>query len=438
MILDCANAVIANNKERMPKNLWTQKENKEKVKVVELENANKEAQYAADVIKDLVGNQGYANSDIVVLYRTNAQSRYFEEALSREGIPYKTIGSISFYARAEIKDILAYLSLIDNPKDDLSLLRIINVPKRGIGEKTIAALDDYKEFKGWSYYETIQHLEEVPGLTTAQKKKFLQFRDLIEDLRSKIEDQELSEKIRIIYEDTGYKTLLESEKVENGSLRKENVEELVTAAKQFTMTSDDISISAFLENAALSSSTEEMDNEGTVSLMTLHSAKGLEFPVVFLTGLEEDIFPSYRSIQTNDIEEERRLCYVGITRAQEKLYITYANERMQYGNLFRHLESRFIDELPKDKIEVVYPNGKINKRVRKRSDNIYKSIELDKVLKHTQTIERSSEEIGTGDRVKHSQFGQGMVVEVGKNGLLTIAFPGIGIKKIVDSFVTKV
>lgn len=421
----------------MDKNLWTQKESDEKVVVAELDTAGEEAKYAVEEIKRLIEEKGFGYDDFVVLYRTNAQSRNFEEALMRSGIPYKTVGSISFYARAEIKDILAYLSLIDNPKDDLSFLRIINVPKRGIGEKTVAALDAYKDFKGWSYYETILNLEEVPNITSAQRTKFLAFRSLIEGIKEKIEGIELADKIRTIYEDTGYKTLLESEKVDNGSFRKENVEELVTAAKQFTMTSDDISVSAFLENASLSSSTEEYDNEGAVTLMTLHSAKGLEFPVVFLTGLEEDIFPSYRSVQNNDVEEERRLCYVGITRAQEKLYITHALQRMLYGNVYRHFESRFLDELPEDKIELVYPNGKKAIRIRKRIDFEPNTVEKEKILKRSPAIKNIPVDFESGQKVKHATFGIGTIVQVGAKGLLTIAFPGTGMKKISSDFVEK-
>lgn len=412
----------------MPKALWTNnsKENSKAV-VTEVGDGNQEARYVVSQIKRLRDNNKYDYDDFVILYRTNSQSRYFEDALRRASIPYKTVGGISFYARAEIKDLIAYLSLINNEKDDLSFLRIINQPKRQLGAASLEKLTQFAEFKGWSLYETVKNIEEVPTLTKKVKDRFISFRNIIEELKEDAKEDTLPELIEKIYVKTGYSDLLSSDKTDNGETKMENVDELINAAQQHIMEQEDKSINGFLENSSLSSSVDEVSDEKQVNLMTLHSAKGLEFPVVFLVGMEDDLFPSFRANESGDIEEERRLCYVGITRAQEKLFLTFADRRMMRGQTYMQYPSPFIDELPEQYVQ-------FNTVDRSKDKRITFTSEATSDLYKTQEVSTSTQK-QSGDKVYHKVFGKGTVIQVDK-GLLTIAFPGVGIKKIDESFVT--
>lgn len=436
VILSCANAVIHNNRGRKEKNLWTQNDNGkfDKVSLSSFEQGYDEARWVARQISALQAENGYSYDDFAVLYRTNAQSRLFEEALSRAGIPSRTVGAISFYARAEIRDMMAYLSVLNNPKDDISFLRIINTPKRKIGAATIEKLQQFAAFKHWSLYETVLNAEAVPTLTAGPKEKVRALAGLFKELAAAAAQDPVDVLLEKIYTDSGYEAMLRTEKVDQAESRRENIEELISAAKDFTQTSDDTSATAFLETVALTASTDDMEGDaGQVTLMTLHSAKGLEFPVVFMPGMEDGIFPGWTSREDPEkLEEERRLCYVGITRAREKLYLSHADRRTIYGREQIQMPSEFLDELPEECIEKdarVVRAAKItakrpDRTIHKPGAGLFASGGLSKT---------SGAAYKQGDKVAHKKFGIGTVVSAGST--LTVAFPGIGIKKLDPGFV---
>ena len=353
-ILDASNAVIQNNQERIEKNLYSKNGTGDKITLYEAFDNYQESRYIAQKIEQL----NYDKNDIAILYRTNAQSRSIEEAMMSNGIPYKVVGGLKFYDRKEIKDIIAYLKLIYNHNDNISLKRIINEPKRSIGDTTVNKLEQYAQKNEMSIYEALKHLDEVEEINQRAKSLLENFYTLMEEITPFQYEYKLSEYISYILERTGYApSLRQDNSIENQS-RLENLEEFINVASEFEQddfvldSEDDLGILGnFLTQVALVSDIDELqDNEKSVTLMTLHAAKGLEFPVVFLAGLEEGIFPHTRSLggyeNKSELEEERRLMYVGITRAKEKLFLTYAKERKVYGHIQTNPKSRFIDEIP--------------------------------------------------------------------------------------------
>ena len=403
-ILNAANSVIKNNRERKDKNLWSNNDSGEKIKYRIVSNEKEESSYVASEIKDLI-SKGIKEEDIAILYRTNAQSRVVEEEMLKRNIKYRVVGSFYFYNRKEIKDLLCYLRLINNHKDDVSLLRIINTPKRGIGEKTIDNLTDVATLNDTSIYEAISGGKE------------LEFKKLIEELTKDSETLSLTELIDNIINKSGIKKELTSSKLLEDEIRLENINEFKSITKSYEEEYGSATLSDFLEEISLvSDMTEHQDGSNRVSLMTVHSVKGLEFDYVFLVGMEEGIFPHYNAINdgtSSAIEEERRLCYVAITRAKKVLYITTAESRMLFGNTNRNMPSRFIEEIDKEYLDIENKN-KINTIITK----------VKKVVDKNATYE-------IGERISHTDFGEGIVISIDKS-ILTVAFPHpIGIKKLM-------
>ena len=403
-ILNAANSVIKNNRERKDKNLWSNNEEGDKIKYKKVSNEKEEASFVVEEIKTLL-SKGVKEEDIAVLYRTNAQSRTIEEEMLKKNIKYRVVGSFYFYNRKEIKDLLCYLRLISNHKDDVSLLRIINTPKRGIGEKTIENLINTAESSNTSIYEAI----------TSGKE--LVFKNLIEELTQDSQSLSLTELVDTILEKSGIKKELTNSKLLEDEIRLENLNEFKGVTKNYEEEYGTANLEEFLEEISLVSDiTEHQDSSSRVSLMTVHSVKGLEFDYVFIIGMEEGIFPHYNAINDGSnsaIEEERRLCYVAITRAKKKLYITSADTRMLFGNTSRNLPSRFINEIDKEYIEI---DG--NKLLNKIGINIKKKID--------KNIEYS-----VGEHIMHTDFGEGVIISVDKS-ILTVAFPHpTGIRKLM-------
>ena len=403
-ILNAANSVIKNNKERKDKNLWSNNEEGSKIKYKEVSNEKEEASFVGTEIKRLL-SEGINEEEIAVLYRTNAQSRVIEEEMLKKNIKYRVVGSFYFYNRKEIKDLLCYLRLINNHKDDVSLLRVINTPKRGIGDKTIENLTEEASINNLSLYETIN------------KGKELEFKNLIEDLTKASESLSLTELIDEILEKTGIKKELSSSKLLEDEIRLENLNEFKGVTKSYEEEYGTASLGDFLDEISLvSDMSEHQDSSNRVSLMTVHSVKGLEFNYVFIVGMEEGIFPHYNAINDGSksaIEEERRLCYVAITRAKKELYITSADSRMLFGNTNRNMPSRFIDEIDKEYIDKERPTKveKVLTKVRKAVDK-------------TATYE-------VGEHISHTEFGEGIVISVEKS-IITVAFPHpFGIRKLM-------
>lgn len=403
-ILNAANSVIKNNRERKDKNLWSSNETGDKIKYKKVSTEKEEASFVVEEIKNLL-SQGITEEQIAVLYRTNAQSRTIEEELLKKNIKYRVVGSFYFYNRKEIKDLLCYLRLINNHKDDVSLLRIINTPKRGIGEKTINNLITSAEENNTSLYDTI----------TSGKE--LAFKELIEELTKDSEKLSITELVDTILEKSGIKKELSSSKLLEDEIRLENLNEFKGVTQTYEEEQGNANLEDFLEEISLVSDiTEHQDSASRVSLMTVHSVKGLEYNYVFIIGMEEGIFPHYNAINdgTNSaIEEERRLCYVAITRAKKKLYITSADSRMLFGNTTRNLPSRFINEIDKEYIEI-----DSTKQLTKVINNIRKKI--DKTAEYT-----------VGEHIVHTDFGEGVIIAVDKS-ILTVAFPHpTGIRKLM-------
>ncbi len=397
-ILRAADSVIKKNTEQILKNLWTENSEGEPIVVIECKDDKDEAEKVVHFIKEEVRKNKYNLRDFVILYRTNAQSRLFEDALRREGFPYTIVGSVAFYKRKEVKDLLAYLKVIVNPRDDESLLRIVNFPNRGIGETTIERVKAFAVAKGLSIFEAMCKAYSIPGLTERARNSVLKFCALIQkyiELKDKISAGELA---RVLVDDIGLIRYYKQEGTPEAQQRIENIEELLSAITEFSSENpEDGVLEKFLEEVSLIADIDTWENKrDAITLMTLHSAKGLEFPVVFITGLEEGLFPISNSIYNpKELEEERRLFYVGITRAMKKLYLTYARERMRAGNLFAQRKSRFLDEIP---FEVV---------------TFYKS-KGERKERHREV--KSDQKFTVGSLVVHDVFGLGIVVDVSGSG----------------------
>ena len=448
-ILNAANEVIRHNRGRKDKTLWTANEEGPLVQFKQFENASEEA----DAIVRDIRNSSSEYQDCAVLYRTNAQSRLIEEKCLQHNVPYRMVGGVNFYQRKEIKDILSYLKTIANGRDDLSSLRIINVPKRGIGATSLGRVQAFASEHGFAVYDAFCRAKAVPGLGKTAEK-ILKFTELIEDFRNRLDEETYSihDLIEDILDETGYQKELETEGEIEYQTRLENIEELINKAVSFEGEHEHPNLNEFLEEVALVADIDRMDDsENRVTLMTLHSAKGLEFPKVFMVGMEDGIFPSHMTISYGDdgeMEEERRLCYVGITRAKEELYMSLTEKRTLYGKTNVAIASRFMEELPEECIERLYKVKKelsyskasynmLDKYTKKYMSTISKSKVADKV---NATIKDSNKEtnpddIKLGSKVHHPKFGVGTVVSIIGTDV-TIAFDQQGIKKINKEYTT--
>ena len=455
-ILDVANEVIKNNAGRKDKRLWTSVKDGTKVIFNVYENGYEEARGIAEDIAHRHLHDGKDYSDFAILYRTNAQSRSLEEKLIEKNIPYRIYGGINFYARREIKDILAYLKTIDNARDDLAVKRILNVPKRGIGAASVAKVDDYAYENDITFYVALRQAKEVPGLQRAVSK-VEGFVTQIEVLKSKSQYIGVGKLIEEIIETVGYSDYIdaESESDEQATERRQNIDELISKAVQYEETVDEPSLSGFLEEVALVADIDNLDeNNDMVSLMTIHSAKGLEFPIVYLAGMEDGLFPSYISISTgdeSDIEEERRLCYVGITRAKETLIMSAARMRTVRGETQMNRTSRFVREIPKELLaesaqmlkkhsEYSSITGKDHMElpVRKRGQVAFNSYQRE-TISNTVFDKKtdSAPDYTVGDRVRHIKFGEGTVADMingGRDYEVTVDFDTAGRKKMFAGF----
>jgi DNA helicase-2/ATP-dependent DNA helicase PcrA len=407
-ILDAANGVIRHNRERKEKNLWSELGEGEPVRVIEVEDEHAEARYVAAEIALLV-EEGFSGSEIAVFYRTNAQSRVLEDVLVRQGIAYQVIGGPRFYERAEIKDLIAYLQVLDNPYDAVSLLRIANRPRRGIGDSTLARLQTWADQREISLWEATAEAE-MAGVGAAPQKALKTFRATIVSLMAAAQEYEVPELIEEVLARSGYMESLEAERTIEAQGRMENLQELVSVAREWREQAQDTTLSAFLQEVSLYSDQDEIRGDGSlVTLMTLHNAKGLEFRAVYLIGMEEGIFPHSRSIEEQGIEEERRLCYVGMTRAQERLTLLHASSRMLYGGRNHNLPSRFLDEVPDKHVE--------RERLRPASWSGYGAPRQSQIAPRDDVPDLS-----TGDSVRHSTLGEGVVVRIEAGGLVTVRF----------------
>ncbi|MCK5080810.1 MAG: UvrD-helicase domain-containing protein [Candidatus Moranbacteria bacterium] len=424
-ILDAAHCVIEKNVNQKKKKLWTKNEDGELIAVLEVENEKKEANQIVKEIKRAQKEDGETLSDFAILYRTNAQSRALEEAFLKQAIPYKIVGGLKFYQRREVKDILAYLCFLTNPSDEINFERIINQPARGLGKKTVEKLIQCAQDKGVSLLEVVNSGDLVEYKINAGKLKTLnEFGKLIKNIRRDRKKLTVSELINKIYVDSGYRKMLLKEGDE-GEVRHENIQELLTVAQKFDGNKED-DLANFLEEVALVSQTDQdLEEQDSVLLMTLHSAKGLEFNRVFLVGMEEGLFPHSRSIiNPSEMEEERRLCYVGITRAKKKAYLFFTNYRNIYGSTQASVKSRFLEEIDQELIE--------QEMVQEDLDSGFYE---DPTLLEEDPFEPSSgiADLKDGDRVSHPDFGNGMVVS--KEGdLVTVAFPKLGLRKLSVKF----
>lgn len=443
-ILDAANEVIQNNYGRKSKKLWTSKDGGSSIKLYKAYNEHDEGNFISDKISEIARAEDRSLSSFAILYRTNAQSRVLEEALIKANIPYKIVGGLKFYDRKEIKDIIAYLRLIQNPVDNISLKRIINVPKRGIGKTTLDKVEAYSIEKGESMYSVILDAEEVPGLSQRAINQVKSFATMIGKFIAMKEILGVRDLIENVIDSIGYVKELEEEDTIESRTRIENIKEFLSVAMDFEERSEEKTIEEFLANISLLSDIDRTDDEveNAVTLMTLHSAKGLEFPVVFLVGMEEGVFPSSRSmVSEEELEEERRLCYVGITRAEEILYMSYASVRTLYGNTTYNGPSRFLREVPDALVEDLNdskPSQTTISTPQSTSSNLDSRLFRGYTLENTRTkIEEKKGDFKTGDKISHKIWGIGTIVQVkgsGDNLELTVAFNSQGIKKIMAAF----
>lgn len=472
-VLDAANAVIRNNKGRKSKTLWTDQGEGSRIHFRQFDNAYEEAEFVADDVKRKK-REGIADyGGCAVLYRTNAQARLLEERFVVEGIPYDVVGGINFYARREIKDLLAYLKTIDNGKDDLAVKRIINIPKRGIGAATIAKVQDYADMREISFYDALRQSDEITGLGKSTAAKLKPFVTLIQSFRSKLEFYGLEDLIKDIIETTGYVAELEASNEEDAENRIENIDELISKIVAFEEIHDQPSLGEFLEEVALVADIDRVENDGNrVLLMTLHSAKGLEFPHVYLAGMEDGIFPSYMTIVSDDpdeIEEERRLAYVGITRAKEDLTLCYAKMRMVRGETQLNAVSRFVKEIPDELMDNHLPAPKINpmdvpsSKFNSVDSQVYRykpaailkpkqtaaenkpfiaggglgALSAAGISKGASAVVGGKPDYDAGDRVKHVKYGEGTVLDLepgARDYKVTVDFDDAGQKIMYAAF----
>jgi DNA helicase II / ATP-dependent DNA helicase PcrA len=413
-ILRAANSVIANNRERKPKNLFSELGEGEPVRVVEVEDEHAEARYVAAEIAAL-NDEGTAGSEIAVFYRTNAQSRVLEDVLVRQEIPYQVIGGPRFYERAEIKDLVAYLQVIDNPFDGVSLGRIANRPRRGIGDASIARIQAFADAQGISLFEALGQADDA-GVGAAPLKSVQRFHTLMQSLMAGALELPVPELLEKVLERTGYLEALEAERTIEAQGRLENLMELVGVAREYQEASSEPTLSEFLQQISLFSDQDELAEERSlVTLMTLHNAKGLEYRAVFLVGMEDGVFPHARSLEEQGLEEERRLAYVGLTRAQERLTLVHAATRSLWGSRDYRRPSRFLEELPQDEVQ--------RERLRPTSWSGYGA------PRQSLAPSGPSPDLSTGDSVRHSTLGEGVVVRIEGDGTVTVRFAQDGAER---------
>lgn len=437
IILDAANAVIDNNEGRPEKNLWTDKVEGAKIQHFTAQSEHEEAAFIGDTIVKKHDIHGVPYGDMAILYRTNAQSRVLEEALIKRALPYTMVGGTKFYDRKEIKDVLAYLRVLYNPFDDLSLLRIINVPKRSIGATTVSKLQDYARENGTSLFMTLTQLHLVDTIKGKTKEKLEEFGILIFTLVAEMDDKSVLDILEAILDRTGYLAQLEESTDPQDQARAENIGELLSVAKDFQDTNPTGTVEDFLEQVALVNDVDSFEQEESkVTLMTLHAAKGLEFPIVFLGGLEEGLFPHSRTLMNpEEIEEERRLAYVGITRAEKELYISNATTRTVFGRTSSYLPSRFIDEIPAELVDSLRAKRKIPDDIKPTVPR-HMSVASRPVTKPIIRNEVIAD-WKVGDTAIHSKWGNGKVINVSGEGAgmkLTIEFPTQGVRVVMAKF----
>ena len=437
IILDAANAVIDHNEGRPEKNLWTDKVEGAKIQHFTAQSEHEEAAFIGDTIVKKHDIHGVPYGDMAILYRTNAQSRVLEEALIKRALPYTMVGGTKFYDRKEIKDVLAYLRVLYNPFDDLSLLRIINVPKRSIGATTVSKLQDYARENGTSLFMTLTQLHLVDTIKGKTKEKLEEFGILIFTLVAEMDDKSVLDILEAILDRTGYLAQLEESTDPQDQARAENIGELLSVAKDFQDTNPTGTVEDFLEQVALVNDVDSFEQEESkVTLMTLHAAKGLEFPIVFLGGLEEGLFPHSRTLMNpEEIEEERRLAYVGITRAEKELYISNATTRTVFGRTSSYLPSRFIDEIPAELVDSLRAKRRIPDDIKPTVPR-HMSVASRPVTKPIIRNEVIAD-WKVGDTAIHSKWGNGKVVNVSGEGAgmkLTIEFPTQGVRVVMAKF----
>lgn len=461
-ILDAANAVIANNAGRRRKNLWSELGAGEKITLLVAEDEREEANFVAGEIASMVDMGDARNKDVAVFYRTNAQSRLIEEAFTHYGIPYRVVGGTRFYDRREVRDALAYLRVLANPDDAVSMRRIINVPRRGIGETTVNRLASYADQSGSSLRDVMARADQVPALAARSAKKVAEFESLLSKLESSLDGEGgVAEVVEKVLEATGYSAELENDGSIEALGRLENLHELAGVAAQFDETWEELQaergevgesapkrerLAVFLEEVSLVADVDSLvDDESMVTLMTLHNAKGLEYPVVFMVGMEDGIFPHSRSMtDLAELEEERRLCYVGITRAAERLYMSRAWERNLFGSSMANPASRFLSEIPEELIRSV-GEDRTTAATWSRSSGRSQAFDQDDVIAARRSSKGAAgrevaplrEGIRVGDDVVHDKWGEGVVLDVvgeGEDAQATVNFSGVGEKNLILSW----
>lgn len=445
-ILEAANCVICNNNGRKNKKLWTDNEAGSQIKHCLSNNEREEAAFLAKEIKNIVETEEKDYKDFAVLYRTNAQSRVIEEVLIREGIPYRIFGGLKFYDRKEIKDIIAYLRVVQNPVDNIALKRIINVPKRGIGNTTVNVAESIAVKRDCSVFSIISNSKEIEDLKRASSK-LETFVTMISKFRVFKDSMKVSELIEHVIDESGILKELRDENSIEANTRIENIKELISVAIEFENQNDDGTLEQFLEHISLVADIDNIDEEqNIVTLMTLHSAKGLEFPIVFMVGLEEGVFPGYRSLgEESELEEERRLCYVGITRAREKLYLTNTVSRTLFGNTTYNKVSRFIKEIPNNFIEEHSKQENSSKAFKNFNEfntistkDTFGEVKGFNINPHQNiNCNEVSRNFQIGERVKHKKFGIGVVTNVEEENndyKIEIQFDGVGMKRLMAGF----
>lgn len=454
IILDAANAVIENNTGRKPKNLWTDNKGGAEITYFCANDGRDEARFVIEQVQNLQQTKGKKLGDMAVLYRTNAQSRIFEEMLVKSGISYNMVGSLKFYERKEIKDIIAYLRVIFNPADSLSLLRIINVPKRGIGDASLAKIQAYAAANNISLFEAVSNAAAIDGLSSRFVSKLDDLSRIIFEMMNQIDEIPVANLINLLLNETGYVKELENENTPQSQNRIQNLNEFITFAQEFDENEEERTLENFLASVALVSDIDESEiDSDAITLMTLHSAKGLEFPIVFIVGMEENIFPSAQAIKKeweddSKMEEERRLCYVGITRAKEKLYLSSAKARTIYGEDQYNKPSRFLFEIPQNLIKTIKRQERfsalenfkqVSEKYSARPQKPASTFNPHSFMpqKPAAAAGGTGTRFNTGDRVSHSKWGEGMVVSVkdSPDGQeVKVAFAGAGVRSLLTKY----
>lgn len=450
IILDAANAVIENNTGRKPKNLWTENKSGADIIYFQAVDERDEARFVIEQLQNLQRTENKKLGDMAILYRTNTQSRIFEEMLIKSGISYNMVGGLKFYERKEIKDIIAYLRVIFNPADSLSLLRIINVPKRGIGDASLAKIQAYSAANNVSLFEAVSNAAAIDGLSSRFVSKLDDLAGIIFELMNLANEAPVEDLIDRVLRDTGYLEELENERTPQAQSRIDNLHELISVAQEFAASEEENNLENFLAHVALVSDVDDTElGEDAITLMTLHSSKGLEFPVVFLVGMEEGLFPHARTLMDEtEIEEERRLCYVGITRAKEKLFLSSTKMRTIYGNTVTYPPSRFLQEIPARLVKTIKRQERfsalenfkqVSEKYSARPQKPASTFNPHSFMpqKPAAAAGGTGTRFNTGDRVSHSKWGEGMVVSVkdSPDGQeVKVAFAGAGVRSLLTKY----